>query len=119
MGMYDCVHCLYPTPWPDSETWEFQTKETNAQFLDNYEIRADGTLWHEEYETRIEKTDKAPLGVWIHRDNPRWVQETDYTGQLRIYTASHDILFWFLDGKVRDVVFSGDELEQDKEFVDE
>jgi hypothetical protein len=29
---------------------EYQTKDTPAQFLDNYEIRADGSLWHLDYD---------------------------------------------------------------------
>lgn len=105
MGMFDDVRCLYPTPWPESATWEWQSKETSEQALDQYEIRADGTLWHEEYDARVEKDPKAPLGMWLHRDNPRWVQETDFTGQLEIHTRRHSIVFWFREGKVKEAVF--------------
>lgn len=108
MGMYDYVKCLYPTPWPDTATIEFQTKDTPAQRLDSYEIRADGTLWHEKYDLRMEKTPESPFGFWMHRDHPRWVQEEQFTGQIEIYDGPYECIFWFRNGKVKDVMFSKD-----------
>lgn len=111
MGMFDDVICQYPLPIPEAQGFWFQSKCTPAQFLDKYEIRADGTLWHLEYDGRIEETDKAPLGFWMHRDNERW-EQVDYTGELEIHhyegEAPHgtwySFRFWFRDGVVRDVV---------------
>ena len=104
MGMFDNVKCLYPTPWPKSAELEWQTKDTPAQYLDDYEVRMDGTLWHKEYESRIEADPKAPLGVWLHRESEHWVQE-NMTGQLEIYAGDYTIMFWLRDGKVKDAVF--------------
>jgi len=105
MGMFDDVKCYYPTPWPDSQTRQWRSKDTPAQCLDQYEIRADGTLWHEEYESRFEKNEEAPLGFYIHCDNRRWVQMSEFTGSLEIYDADYTIIFWFRDGHIRDVVY--------------
>lgn len=39
MGMFDNIKCaMVPAG-------EYQTKDTPVQYLDNYEIRADGSLW--------------------------------------------------------------------------
>ncbi len=105
MGMYDKVKCLYPTPWPDSKEVEYQTKDTEAQYLDDYEIREDGTLWHEDYDLEEHSDPKAVGWGCMTRVNQRWVQEVDFTGQLEIYGGDYTILFWFRNGKVKDAVF--------------
>jgi hypothetical protein len=48
MGMFDYVKCHYPLPVKGAEDLIYQTKDTPSQWLDMYEIRADGTLWHED-----------------------------------------------------------------------
>jgi hypothetical protein len=46
MGMFDYIACYYPLPdGEDGAGMEFQTKDTDSQYLDRYEIRADGTLF--------------------------------------------------------------------------
>jgi hypothetical protein len=50
MGMFDHLKCKYPLPDAGDNDLEYQTKDTPAQFLDNYEIRADGSLWHLDYD---------------------------------------------------------------------
>jgi len=99
MGMFDTVKCLYRTPWPDAKDVEWQTKDTDAQCLDNYEIREDGSLWHEEYDPK----DRSDTRV-----NRRWVQEQDVAGQLEIYGRDYTIFFWFKNGLVKDVVYYKD-----------
>lgn len=86
MGMFDDLRCKYPLPVKGANALAYQTKDTPAQYLDNYEIREDGTLWHEAYETRMEETKAAPLGFYLHRDNKRWEPE-EMTGELRFYTT--------------------------------
>lgn len=49
MGMFDHVRCRFPFS-PDFPERELQSKDTPAQNLDVYEIREDGSLWHEDYE---------------------------------------------------------------------
>lgn len=50
MGMFDYVICNYPLPdGEDGSGREFQTKDTDSQYLDRYEIRADGTLWFQRH----------------------------------------------------------------------
>ena len=55
MGMYDTISCKYPLPQPEDpkgykNSLSFQTKDL-GQFLSHYEIREDGSLWMEKFET--------------------------------------------------------------------
>jgi hypothetical protein len=111
MGMFDNVRCEYPLPVDGANEFLFQTKDTPAQYLDDYEIRADGTLWYEEYDARIEETEDAPLGFWMHRENRRWTP-LDFTGELEIhhyecespFGTYYSFRFWFRDGVVKDLI---------------
>lgn len=85
MGMFDDIKCKYPLPVEGANALSYQTKDTDAQQLDNYEIREDGTLWHENYDPRFEENKEAPLGFYIHRDNLRW-EQVPITGEVRFYT---------------------------------
>jgi len=114
MGMFDNVHCHYPLPWPEVQDATWQSKDTPAQYLDEYEIREDGTLWHEAYTSRWEKDDSAPLGFYLYRDDVHWAQVSDVSGELEIHhlaenTSSpggrmYSIRFWFWGGKVKDMI---------------
>jgi hypothetical protein len=72
MGMFDYLTCKSPLPLPEYQESAFQTKDTPAQYLDKYEIREDGTLWHQE--------DRSEYGV-----NTRWVPVSKFTGEIRFY----------------------------------
>jgi hypothetical protein len=96
MGMFDEVRCLYPLPWPEAADFgrEWQSKDTPAQYLDLYEIREDGTLWHERHEDK----------TWVH---------VKYTGEIEIHHMAgsppgrylwYSVRFWFRDGVVKDCV---------------
>jgi hypothetical protein len=123
MGMYDYVRCHKELPWPEAAAFEFewQTKSTPHPQLHNWEIRADGTLWHEEvdYEDRSDKN--APKGSFasilgmMTPVNPRWVQ-VPWDGEFEIHHLVqheerpghwwYEVIFWFRDGVVRDVITS-------------
>jgi hypothetical protein len=113
MGMFDYVKCDYELPWPEAKDFgfEWQSKETDDQYLSRYEIRADGTLWHEHYDLRWEEKPDAFLGIVQHRDNPRW-EQVQHTGELEIHHIIgnapdhtwYSVLFWFRDGIVKDCV---------------
>lgn len=108
MGMFDEIRCKAPLPLPQFQDNLFQTKDTPEQYLDLYEIREDGTLWHEEYDTE----DQSKAGEWLranpgktHDDLPeelkginalcgcaarvhkRWVQVEDFHDDLRFYNT--------------------------------
>src|ERR1700690_3986643 len=60
MGMFDYIRVklqLDPLPLPDHDGL-FQTKDLR-NFMDHYEIREDGTLWREWYETEDQSDPKA------------------------------------------------------------
>jgi hypothetical protein len=67
MGLFDYVRCQYklPTRLKNAQARTYQTKSLYSA-LESYEIRADGTLWHE-----------AP-----HRP---WYQLPTFTGEIRFY----------------------------------
>lgn len=72
MGMYDELRVKYPLPI--AQHADFHTKDTITQFCDLYELREDGTLWHEAYDG----------GIGEPRTNVRWEQEK-WTGPLTFY----------------------------------
>lgn len=76
MGMFDYIRCEMPC---EIKGLKCQTKSTEAQFLDNYLIKEDGTLWHEDYDFE-DQSDPTATGLASFRGamtrvNPRWVQE--------------------------------------------
>ena len=109
MGMFDKVRCFYPLPWPEVQDTTWRSKDTPAQYLDSYEIREDGTLWHEVYTARWEKDHTAPLGFNLYRDDVHWAQVSDFCGELGILHSVQSggwyrVRFWFRDGKVCDMI---------------
>lgn len=106
MGLYDHVHCKYPLPDPQVQDLKFQTKSTDAPYLDNYEITADGRLLRAAYETRCIADASAPFGSHVERENRCW-EPVDFRGQLEIHTAHegrwYSYLLWFKDGRIADL----------------
>ena len=88
MGMFDYINY---------KGKQYQTKNTPNQLMDNYEIRDDGTLWVEKYESEWVKDPNAWLGGFINQYNHRWEQEKNFTGE---------IFFYEYDGKGKDIEYS-------------
>ena len=98
MGMYDNLRCHYPLPASGFEGCEFQTKDTPAQFLDDYEIRGDGSLWHLAYDIKPQDD-----GGW-QNVNERW-ERIPFEGAIRFYdiagpTGWVEVAAFFVGGKV-------------------
>lgn len=94
MGMFDELTCQYPLPVPGANALLFQTKDTPKQYLDRYEIREDGTLWHQDYDVE-DRSDPNATGIMrfvgcMTRVNPRWEPMPYYTGEIVFYTFKHD-----------------------------
>jgi hypothetical protein len=109
MGMFDTFRCKYPLPWegdkPNISDVEFQTKSLEC-FLDNYEIRSDGTLWHEEYDTE-DHSDPTAEGIlrfagMLARVNQRWVP-VELTGEVIFYGGGNKFSAYFVDGKLKEL----------------
>lgn len=103
MGMFDDIKCHYPLPVPGANALDYQTKDTDSQYLDQYEIRQDGTLWHQNYDIE----DHSDLAKWkaanpgqeppeelngllgmcgcMSRVNKRW-EQVNWTGEIQFYT---------------------------------
>ena len=92
MGMFDDLTCKYPLPVGGANDVDFQTKDTPAQHLDKYEIREDGTLWHEAYDIEDKSDPNAESLVdrvmgCCSPVNKRWEPEP-MTGEVRFYESS-------------------------------
>lgn len=108
MGLFDYVRCKYPLPVAGAEGLEFQTKDTPSQYMDLYEIREDGSLWHETYDI-VDRSDPSKEGFErlrgaMARINNRW-EFCKLTGEVVFYTGERDwwIEFssYFKDGKLQ------------------
>jgi hypothetical protein len=110
MGMFD---------WIVYQGQEFQTKDTPNQMLDRYEIRDDGTLWVEEYDTEwVDDPDRLPIGGFIKHINVR-ISSTDYTGPMTFYTSNNNTDTWiqyeaeFVNGQaVKIIMVKGEPLTE-------
>lgn len=102
MGMFDNIECQYPLPIPDDpielrgfpfNSRVYQTKSFDT-VMDTYIIKADGTLWHEEYDIE-DKSDPNATGFArcygiMTRTNKREKQLSDYTGVVNFYEYISD-----------------------------
>jgi hypothetical protein len=90
LGVYDTVRCRYPLPIEGANDREYQTRDTARQSLDLYEIREDGTLWREDYDTEDRSDRHAADGLTfigiLTRVNLRWVPAPE-TVVLRFHDA--------------------------------
>jgi len=93
MGMFDDIKCKYPLPVAGANDLDFQTKDTPAQWMDKYEIREDGTLWHQAYDVE-DRSDKSAAPGSLERIvgictsvNHRW-EPCGLTGGIRFYTQT-------------------------------
>jgi hypothetical protein len=80
MGMFDNL---------EYKGRQYQTKDTPLQTLDNYKIEQDQTsghwyLWHEEYDAEW-VAEEGLFGGSIKQSNHRWIQCTDFDGEIRFY----------------------------------
>ncbi|HYE20961.1 MAG TPA: hypothetical protein VEA69_21120 [Tepidisphaeraceae bacterium] len=86
--MFDYIRCRHPLPIPEAVGVECQTKDTPVQYLDNYEIREDGTLWHEAHDIEDRSDPNATgLGRLMGMATPvnhRWEPEP-FTGEIVFY----------------------------------
>ena len=103
MGMFDYVKCHYPLPVKGATELLYQTKDTPSQWLDMYEIRADGTLWHEEYDLE-DRSDPNAEGLMALRGmftrvNKRW-EPVKWTGEIMFYAEKLEFSTYFVAGKL-------------------
>ena len=96
MGMFDRIRCRAPLPGvkPDfvkGPDHVYQTKDTDSQTLDNYEISEDGILLHEEYDI-VDRSDPNAEGLarlvgMMSRENER-LSPTTFTGEITFYDSN-------------------------------
>jgi len=109
MGLFDEITCRYPLPLEGANALVYQTKDTPEQWIDRYEIREDGTLWHEAYDVE-DRSDPGKEGLSRligsrARMNQRW-EPVRLTGEIRFYTDKPRWIEWsayFVNGVLNQV----------------
>ena len=102
MGMFDYI---------TYEGHKYQTKDTNQQALDDYEIREDGTLWRECYTIVLHDDPDSWLKIRMERKDLYWKFEEEFDGAIRFYREDKENGGWkadnwieykalFMDGKM-------------------
>jgi hypothetical protein len=90
MGMFDYIRYEGKT---------YQTKDTPAQFMAEYEIRGD-ELWFNDVEHKwIEDSDKL-FGGHLEPISSEWKHIKDFDGEIRFYDNKVDFLALFWEGKM-------------------
>lgn len=104
MGMFDQLTCRYPLPNPKAVGVLCQTKDTPAQYLDNYEIREDGSLWHEAYDVEDQSDPKAEglarLRGMLARVRKHW-EPCRFTGEIVFYANDFEYSAYFVRGQLK------------------
>jgi hypothetical protein len=126
--MFDDLRCKYPLPVAGANDLSYQTKDLDCS-LDNYEIREDGTLWHEEYDVEDHSDPNAEglmrLCGMMARVNQRWQQVDNFTGEVCFYGSFRpdwsDWIEWsayFVRGKLKHIELLRRESPQAADAVD-
>lgn len=122
MGMFDYITFKYPLPNPTAEqgtpspyqAHRFQTKNTHHQFLDEYIVLEDGTLWYTDYDTE-DRSDPNAEGIMkiagmLTRVNERQVRDSTFTGEIRFYNSLGkegagwiEYSAYFVDGRLQQI----------------
>lgn len=89
MGMFDFMTCKAALPEEGLEDRVFQTKDTPAQMLDQYQIREDGSLWHLNYDLE-DRSDPEAEGLdrlvgMLTQVNQRWEKCSQFSGEIIFY----------------------------------
>jgi hypothetical protein len=133
MGLFDYILVQFPLPetapnWIDKDT-EWQTKDTDAQFLETYIITKEGRLIHQtvEYESVPEEErpyygkpewEKSSFAKFcgIIRSVPTGDVDTNFHGDLHIGATSREKPYRFYDAVVR---FNNGQLQYIKEIKED
>lgn len=123
MGAFDNARCKYPLPWPEAADFgeQWQTKSPDAPWGELWEIREDGTLWHQdcEYEDRSDPNAEGftrLLGS-MTPVNHRWQHMAYWNGEFEIHhyidppdkpSVWYSVVFWVRDGVVKDAICAKD-----------
>lgn len=117
--MFDYLHCKYPLPIAGANRMVFQTKDTPAQYCEQYTISEDGQLFGQEYDIE-DRSDPNAEGIMrmvgcMTRVNIRDVPITDFTGEINFYSdyGKKDNCGWghgwmefssyFISGKIQSI----------------
>lgn len=106
MGVFDYVKCEYPVPgMPDIE---YQTKDTDEQYLEEYKIDAEGRLWLNKKDRGWVVEKKQVLGGYNKLVSSEWVLQPDFRGDINFYGTDKNGKWWeysalFKDGILIDM----------------
>ena len=103
MGLFDYLRCEHPSLPEEYRNREFQTKDGDNPFLENYLITKDGRLLHEEceYEWNIDHTKKGfeALKGALSTKSKEW-KDTNFHGLFHFYDENDEFCAKFTDGNL-------------------
>lgn len=105
MGVFDYIRCEYPIAAPPE--LEFQTKDTDEQYLEEYKIDVNGHLLLHKKERVWEQDPSHILGGYCKVTSSEWVQIKDFRGEINFYAGDSKV-WWeysalFKDGELIDM----------------
>lgn len=107
MGMFDHIRCEYPLPGLDDPTSiDFQTKDTDEQYLHQYTITKDGRLIKDivHYEDHSDPKAEGLLALGGCMTPVKDGEEdTNYHGWLNFYGGDFEYNAKFTDGKIVEI----------------
>lgn len=111
MGVFDYIRCKYPLPAKDMQDYPFQTKDTpDPMYLEQYEIREDGSLWFEDYDVE-DRSDPNAEGLMrlrgmATRVNKRWKKMDQFTGEIVFYGGDpwYEFSAYFVNGELQSLI---------------
>lgn len=102
MGVFDYVNCEYPLPGcKDPSAIRFQTKDTDAMFLETYKLTKEGRLLHRDVRYEDQSDPNAETGSMT--PVPIGWMDTNFHGDLIFYGGKYEYTALFKDGQLIDV----------------
>lgn len=88
MGVFDYVKFEYPLPDPERQDWEWQSKDTPAQYMEFYRVTKDGLLIHEAVHYEAVPEEERPY--W---NTPEWEMPLmQFVGSIRTVSDGDEVV---------------------------
>lgn len=117
MGLFDYIKCDYPLPDQGMQNAEFQTKDTDAQYMEMYRITTDGRLIHETVTREAVPKSERPYPdaedwramIGCIRRIPTGDVEIPYHGDICFYASDkyggwHEYVARFTEGRLTRII---------------
>lgn len=98
MGLFDYLRFESKRHLPNGAPTEgYQTKDTPTQLMEVYEVRDDGSLWHESIKKHVRDEPDSLFGIVIERVGSQW-RAQDWTGEVVALEGEWCFSLYFVRG---------------------